>query len=91
MEEKHDNNENVSADFAGRQSGGTIIPFYAAALPGFKAGGGGGGAGMYAGGSVVGAFESVGFQGACITGGKLEQPGNVVDDLSQDAIIITSR
>ena len=61
MEGKYSDNEDVGADFAGRQSGGTIIPFYAAALPGFKAGGGGGGAGMYAGRSVVGTFEAIGI------------------------------
>ncbi|GAH69691.1 unnamed protein product [marine sediment metagenome] len=46
---------------------------------------------MYAAGSVVGAFESVRFQGTCITGGKLEQTVDVVDGLPQDAIAITNR
>ncbi|GAG62813.1 unnamed protein product [marine sediment metagenome] len=39
----------------------------------------------------MGAFESVRFQGTFITGGKLEQTVNVVDDLSQDAITLTNR
>jgi hypothetical protein len=91
LEEKHIDNENVSADFAGCQSGGPIIPFYDASLPGFKAGGCGGGAGMYAAWSVVGAFESVRFQGTCIAGGKLEQTVNVVDGLPQAAITIAKR
>jgi len=46
---------------------------------------------MYAAGGVVGAFESVRFQGTFIAGGKLEQTVNVVDNLPQDTIIIAKR
>ena len=59
--EEDSDNESITTDSADSQSGRTIIPFHAAALPGAGAGRGGGGVCMYAGGSVVGAFESVGF------------------------------